>query len=479
MGKGLARTLFSEHESIEFFGPNHPQYHFAKFTAFSEWYNSYFKDVRAYTLRSTCQSPEALSIRGLRLGVLPINSALFCLDDHDQGKLWIGRRCLDATCTALDKLAPDLQIALLHHPLDWLHDEERGNIKTKLHATVDFVLRGHLHETEAEAVVTPTGGTLHIAAGAAYQTRQYPNRALFVRVDFDAGEVRIFPIRYEDKPQEVWTVDPSLFPDGPGYEGVFPGKWKRDAVSPMPSPLPAPSSVPSSHTYDITLSFAGEDRAQAEALAEALISHGISVFYDRYEKATLWGKDLYTYLSDLYQKQARYCVILLSQHYATKLWTNHERRAAQARAFSEHQEYILPVRLDDTEIPGILPTVGYLRWPPETAQTIADAILAKLGKAPSTSPPSTPEAARPSFIGLPPLAGSDRHTLYDALCAMMRAQFEAVVFRLNLPTAHLSSSDVAQSRRAMEIINLLEQPGAVGLGDLEKVIRRVAPHLLA
>ena len=134
------------------------------------------------------------------------------------------------------------------------------------------------------------------------------------------------------------------------------------------------------YPYDVALSFAGEDRFFAEALAETLRRHGIKVFYDEYEKSDLWGKNLYTYLSDVYQNKARYCVMFLSQHYATKLWTNHEREAAQARAFSENVEYILPVRLDDTNIPGILPTTAYVSWPPETAETIADMIMAKLSK---------------------------------------------------------------------------------------------------
>ena len=69
---------------------------------------------------------------------------------------------------------------------------------------------------------------------------------------------------------------------------------------------------------------------------------GVSVFYDEYEKADLWGKNLYDHLSDVYRKRARFCLMLLSKHYAAKQWTNHERQAAQARAFSENQEYILP-----------------------------------------------------------------------------------------------------------------------------------------
>src|SRR5262249_10775367 len=108
----------------------------------------------------------------------------------------------------------------------------------------------------------------------------------------------------------------------------------------------------------VAISFAGEDRKYAESLALSLKHRNLTVFYDRYEKASLWGKNLYTHLSDVYLNQATYCVMLLSKHYATKVWTRHEREAAQARAFQENAEYILPVRLDDTQIPGILPTIG-------------------------------------------------------------------------------------------------------------------------
>jgi TIR domain len=134
--------------------------------------------------------------------------------------------------------------------------------------------------------------------------------------------------------------------------------------------------------YDVVLSFAGEDRKYAEELAEALVKREITVFYDGYEKAKLWGKNLYNYLSDIYQNQARYCVMFLSEHYAEKVWTNHEREAAQARAFKENMEYILPVRLDSTEIPGILPTIAYLNWSDESPERISDYIVAKLQQKP-------------------------------------------------------------------------------------------------
>ena len=133
------------------------------------------------------------------------------------------------------------------------------------------------------------------------------------------------------------------------------------------------------YEYDVALSFAGEDRAKAEELKNQLATYGISVFYDSDEKIKVWGENLYRYLSDLYQNKARFCLMLVSKAYKEKLWTAHERDAIQARVFREQQDvYLLPVRLDDTEIPGLLPTVVFLSWPPETADSIAKAVNEKL-----------------------------------------------------------------------------------------------------
>jgi hypothetical protein len=112
--------------------------------------------------------------------------------------------------------------------------------------------------------------------------------------------------------------------------------------------------------YDVCLSFAGEDRPYVERVASTLRDVGIRVFYDVYEQVDLWGKDLYQHLDQVYRHAASYCVIFISQHYAHKLWTRHELRSAQARAFTESREYILPARFDDTQLPGLPETVGYI-----------------------------------------------------------------------------------------------------------------------
>jgi hypothetical protein len=130
--------------------------------------------------------------------------------------------------------------------------------------------------------------------------------------------------------------------------------------------------------YDIAISFAGEDRQVAERLASLLVIKGLNVFYDEYEQANLWGKDLYAHLSKVYKDEAKYCLMLVSEHYARKQWTNHERRAAQARAFKESSEYILPLRLDDAQVDGILDTVGFLDHRKVAEERIVKSVLHKV-----------------------------------------------------------------------------------------------------
>ncbi len=136
---------------------------------------------------------------------------------------------------------------------------------------------------------------------------------------------------------------------------------------------------PRGFKYDIALSFAGEDRDIVEHFASILRDRGIKVFYDAWEAAKLWGKDLYQYLDDLYCKKSS---LLYSISFRTptarKAWTRHELRSARVRALRENTEYILPVRLDGTEIPGIPETVAYIDLQRISVEQLADLVLAKL-----------------------------------------------------------------------------------------------------
>jgi hypothetical protein len=156
------------------------------------------------------------------------------------------------------------------------------------------------------------------------------------------------------------------------------GKYRKIPISLTITNPFATSDKSSANDYEIAISFAGEDRLIAEDIAGKLKIDGVRVFYDSYEKATLWGKDLYEHLNDVYKNKAQYCLMIVSQSYRDKQWTNHERKAAQARAFSQNKEYILPLKLDDTEIPGLNETIGYLDYRTSTAEEVVGLLKSKL-----------------------------------------------------------------------------------------------------
>lgn len=129
--------------------------------------------------------------------------------------------------------------------------------------------------------------------------------------------------------------------------------------------------------YDIALSFAGENRPYVEEVATGLKAAGVSVFYDGFEKANLWGKNLIDHLAEIYTN-SRYVVMFISKEYVEKAWTTHERKHAQDRALFAQEEYILPARFDDTPVPGMTTTVAFQDLRHTAPRELVDLILAKL-----------------------------------------------------------------------------------------------------
>ena len=131
-------------------------------------------------------------------------------------------------------------------------------------------------------------------------------------------------------------------------------------------------------SFDVVLSFAGGDREYVRRVAQYLLKKNVSIFYDEKEQAQLWGKDLAEHFELLYSRSGKYCVIFISKEYVTKSWTRLERRAALSRALNEREEYILPARFYETEVPGIPSTVGYISLIDRSPAGLGRLILEKL-----------------------------------------------------------------------------------------------------
>lgn len=112
------------------------------------------------------------------------------------------------------------------------------------------------------------------------------------------------------------------------------------------SPVADPALLPPGHyRYDIALSYASTERQLTHALSDLLRKLGFEVFWDVERSHGLWGANLADCLPKIYDREARLCILLVSQEYTEHQWTKVEAKAAATKAIREGWESILIVSI--------------------------------------------------------------------------------------------------------------------------------------
>jgi len=109
-----------------------------------------------------------------------------------------------------------------------------------------------------------------------------------------------------------------------------------------------------SFRFDIALSYVNAQQRLASELSTILRQRGLAVFFDRVDVETIVGRDGPDALTDVYQAQARVCVLLCSPAYEDSAWTKIERDAVLARRAVDRTAFLIPVRVEG-EPPSWLP----------------------------------------------------------------------------------------------------------------------------
>ncbi len=131
--------------------------------------------------------------------------------------------------------------------------------------------------------------------------------------------------------------------------------------------------------YEVALSFSGAQREYVEQVARFLQARGVDVFYDEFESVMLWGKDGVEEFHEIYSERASYVVMFISEEYVAGDWPRHEKRSALSRAIRERREYILPVRFDNSVVPGLPDTTIFQSAGDWTPSELAAIICEKVG----------------------------------------------------------------------------------------------------
>jgi Leucine-rich repeat (LRR) protein/predicted MPP superfamily phosphohydrolase len=142
---------------------------------------------------------DSREIHDIRIGIAGLNSAWSCADDSDKANLWLG---LDWQIAQLkERMGPvDFAIALIHHPGNWLKEQEDPSAMRRLKQEFALVLHGHEHQ---EWVESDLDGRLVLSAGACYDSSK--NGYSFGCVDFDNLQANIY-LRQWDPTGRGWVA---------------------------------------------------------------------------------------------------------------------------------------------------------------------------------------------------------------------------------------------------------------------------------
>lgn len=212
--------------------------------------------------------------------------------------------------------------------------------------------------------------------------------------------------------------------------------------------------------FQVAFSFAGEQRDLVRAIAQAVeakLGPG-TVFLDEWFEHWLAGADADLKLQDIYGKRSQLAVVCVSERYGGKPWTQAEHaaiRARQMQASASPDERdchaILPIRVGDGEVPGVLfnaivPDIRN-RTATESAELICDRLRLVVGdsevKAAAEGATSAPSVT--------PTPDSSRHAALRKALGQLHRQYEAAILQ------SVNAIDATARVQAEQQAELIEQ----------------------
>lgn len=145
------------------------------------------------------------------VGISCLNSAWRCYGKDDNGNIIIGDEQLIRNFKTISNCS--VKIALVHHPLDWVSQIERGLISNHIYKDYDLLLLGHVHENQTSISSGFTGSLfINIAPSGLNDiesdSRKYSNGFTLIDFDKNGKQVRCKYFRYNhDKKEFVLNTD--------------------------------------------------------------------------------------------------------------------------------------------------------------------------------------------------------------------------------------------------------------------------------
>lgn len=131
------------------------------------------------------------------------------------------------------------------------------------------------------------------------------------------------------------------------------------------------------YSFDFAISFSRDCRSVAKELRDHLVARGAAVFYDDSFLEHLLGKRLDHEFSWTFGAGTQFFVPIVSAAYAERPWPQYEWSIAKREAEKRQEEFILPLRVDDSLLVGLPDTVSYLDLRRISLNEVAEILIHK------------------------------------------------------------------------------------------------------
>lgn len=210
----LKRELEEDEDKTKSFGdPTTLEFLIKRFQGFQDFCISYLEEP--FDHRENPFFARVIPIEGLRIGFVGLNSSWVSVGkgDDEYGHMFLGVSVIKQAFERLESQGrPDLTVVMLHHPVEWLHENEQVEVRTLLREKADVVLTGHRHSLEAYSKEGSRRGsrtTLFLNVGAIdHKTGKRPKRIFFVQADVARKKLRVYPKTFIN---EQWETDRECF----------------------------------------------------------------------------------------------------------------------------------------------------------------------------------------------------------------------------------------------------------------------------
>ncbi|HLP58289.1 MAG TPA: SUMF1/EgtB/PvdO family nonheme iron enzyme [Candidatus Deferrimicrobium sp.] len=172
---------------------------------------------------------------------LGLNSCWACENDGDRNNITLG---YPQIIKAINRPTVSNRVALLHHPFNWLNEEDFNRYSDEIFKNCRLILHGHTHSDNALVLRNPSHSCIYLGANASYTKDKDGFIGFqFIEAKFSGHElaVKVWPYRLETRNRVSFVPDTHRWEeqDGPFFE-LSTSVVSTKEIKEIPLPLEIP-----------------------------------------------------------------------------------------------------------------------------------------------------------------------------------------------------------------------------------------------